>query len=377
MESLKIAFFCWESLYTERVGGLASAATHLAETLAKKHEVHFFTRGKIDQKIKGVFYHCCQPHGVNIVEYCREMSRQIVDQFLREDVPPFDILHFHDWHAVEALHVLQNRPNVLSFHSTEYGRNGGNFGDWWEFGEISGKEWYGGLITRRIITVSHTLKEEIGRLYQIPAAKVDVVPNGVVPEVFKAYVDPGEGKKRYSIHPFAPLILFCGRMVFQKGPDLLVDAIPAITNRHWDARFIFAGEGHMRRWLTDKSAGLPVQFLGWIPDSEYIRLLNASDIVVIPSRNEPFGLVLLEAWSAEKCVVASEIGGLGENIENFKDGVKVYPTLESVTWGINHVLDNQSCLISYGKEGRKKVDRLFKWDSVATKVLSVYESVLS
>jgi glycogen(starch) synthase len=166
-------------------------------------------------------------------------------------------------------------------------------------------------------------------------------------------------------------------MVFQKGPDLLADAIPEITRRHWDVQFIFAGEGHMRQWLTDRSAGLPVQFLGWIPDSEYIRLLNACDLVVIPSRNEPFGLVLLEAWSAEKCVVASDVGGLGENIENFQDGIKVYPTVESVSWGINHVLDNRSCLVEYGREGRKKVDRSFKWESVATKVLSVYESVMS
>jgi glycogen(starch) synthase len=377
MESLKIAFFCWESLYMDRVGGLASAATHLAETLARDHEVHYFTRGKEDQRIKGVSYHCCQPSGGNIVEYCRDMSRQLVDRFRQEDRPPFDILHFHDWHAVEALHLLQDRPNVLSFHSTEYGRNGSNFGDWWEFGEISGKEWYGGLIARRVITVSHTLKEEIGRLYQVPPDKVEVVPNGVVPEVFKAYVDPGEVKRRYGIHPLAPLILFIGRMVFQKGPDLLADAIPAITGRHWDARFIFAGEGHMRRWLTDRSAGLPVQFLGWIPDSEYIRLLNACDLVVIPSRNEPFGLVLLEAWSAEKCAVASDVGGLGENIDNFRDGIKVFPTVESVSWGVNHVLDNRSCLVAYGKEGRKKVDRSFKWESVATKVLSVYESVLS
>jgi glycosyltransferase involved in cell wall biosynthesis len=377
MESLKIAFFSWESLYTERVGGLANAATHLAETLAKRHEVHYFTRGREDREIRGVHYHCCHPHGENIVDSCRDMSRRMVENFQKEDVPNFDILHFHDWHGVEALHILRGRPNVLSFHSTEYGRNGGNFGDWWEFGEISSKEWYGGLIARKIIAVSHTLKEEIGRLYQIPPDKVEVVPNGVVPEVFKAYIDPGEVKQRYGIHPLAPLVFFCGRMVFQKGPDLLVDAIPEVTKRQWDVRFLFAGEGHMRRWLTDRSGGLPTQFLGWIPDSEYVRLLNACDIVVIPSRNEPFGLVLLEAWSAERCVVATDVGGLSENIENFKDGVKVYPTPESIAWGINYVLDERKYLNSYGKEGRKKVDRLFKWDSVATKILSVYESVLS
>ncbi|RLI85485.1 MAG: glycosyltransferase family 1 protein, partial [Archaeoglobales archaeon] len=71
METLKIAFFCWESLYSERVGGLARAATHLAETLARDHEVHFFTRGEKDREINGVCYHYCRPFGENIVEYCR------------------------------------------------------------------------------------------------------------------------------------------------------------------------------------------------------------------------------------------------------------------------------------------------------------------
>ena len=69
MESLKVAFFCWESMYAERVGGLASAATNLAETLAKKHEVHYFTRGWMpDQTINNVSYHYCRPQGGNTVQ---------------------------------------------------------------------------------------------------------------------------------------------------------------------------------------------------------------------------------------------------------------------------------------------------------------------
>jgi glycogen synthase len=101
MESYKIAFFCWESMYAERVGGLANAATNLAETLVKQnHEVHFFTRGSIpDQTINGVEYHHCRPAGNNIVEYCDNMSIKMVDQFRKFDAPhKFDFLHFHDWH---------------------------------------------------------------------------------------------------------------------------------------------------------------------------------------------------------------------------------------------------------------------------------------
>src|SRR5690606_9113226 len=102
----------WESLYAERVGGLASAATRLAEALARQnHEVHYFTRGPLrDQEVNGVRYHYCQPSGNNIVEYCDSMSRGMVEQFYRHDRDAkFDYLHFNDWHAVQALHVLQDR----------------------------------------------------------------------------------------------------------------------------------------------------------------------------------------------------------------------------------------------------------------------------
>ena len=95
-------------MYAERVGGLANAATNLAETLVKQnHEVHFFTRGTIpDQIVNGVHYHYCQPVGKNIVEYCDTMSRLMVDQFTGFDRPhKFDFLHFHDWHPVQALHL--------------------------------------------------------------------------------------------------------------------------------------------------------------------------------------------------------------------------------------------------------------------------------
>ena len=110
MKSLKVAFFCWESLYAERVGGLANAATNLAETLARHHEVHYFTRGEgRDSEINGVRYHYCQPAGENLVRYCSDMSRRMIDRFREFDVPPFDLLHFHDWHVVDALRRFQER----------------------------------------------------------------------------------------------------------------------------------------------------------------------------------------------------------------------------------------------------------------------------
>ncbi|WP_243670415.1 glycosyltransferase family 4 protein [Methanoculleus chikugoensis] len=76
-----------------------------------------------------------------------------------------------------------------------------------------------------------------------------------------------------------------------------------------------------------------MQFLGYVSDTDHVRLLNACDLVAIPSRNEPFGLVLTEAWSAERCVVATEVGGLAENIDNFRNGIKVPVRPDSIAWG--------------------------------------------
>ncbi|MFZ1896758.1 glycosyltransferase family 4 protein [Methanoregula sp.] len=379
MESLKIAIFCWESLYAERVGGLAPAATHLAETLARNHEVHFFTRGWIpDQTIKNVSYHYCRPQGNNIVEYCNSMSLSMVEQFHRFDTPKrFDYLHFHDWHGVQALHLLQDRNTILTYHSTEYGRSGNHFGNWWEFKEISGKEWYGGLIAKRVTAVSATLKNEVMQIYNIPDWKCDVVPNGIVPQQFHAEINAAEVKQAYGIHPSDPLILFIGRLAYQKGPDLLIAAIKNVCQEHRDAQLIVAGEGDMRQVLVERASDLPVHFIGYIPDSEYIRLLNACDLVVIPSRNEPFGLVLLEAWSAEKGVVASNVGGLSENIDSFVDGVKVEPQPDTLAGGINAVLGKPLQAGALGKRGREKIDRMFLWGPVGEKMAETYARVIA
>ncbi|MDD1717969.1 MAG: glycosyltransferase family 4 protein, partial [Methanoregulaceae archaeon] len=292
------------------------------------------------------------------------------------DHPPFDILHFHDWHCIDALDRLQNRNTVLSFHSTEYGRNGANFGDSWEFREISGKEWYGGYIAKRILTVSKNTKTEIMWLYNVPERKITVVPNGIYPERFFRRVDAAAVKTKYGIHPLAPLVLFVGRLAYQKGPDLLLKAIPRVLAKRWDVQFLIAGDGALRPQLESMASGLPVQFLGYIDDATLLDLLNACDVMVIPSRNEPFGLVLTEAWSAGRCVVATDVGGLGENIENFVDGITVPAREESIAWGINYVIDDPVLMQRLGRAGRMKVLTEFDWDLIVEQTLEVYSSML-
>jgi glycosyltransferase involved in cell wall biosynthesis len=301
---------------------------------------------------------------------------KLLKKFNESDTPPFDIIHFHDWHCIDALEELRDRTTVMSYHSTEYGRNGGNFGDWPEFRAISAKEWRGGHLAGHVITVSKHTKTEVMWLYGIAERNITVIPNGIYPEQYCFPLDPGTVKKRYGIHPLAPLVFFIGRLVYQKGPDLLVDAIPRILNRRWDVQFIIAGKGDMRHELEERCRTLPVRFTGYISDEEYLQLLNACDLVVIPSRNEPFGLVLTEAWSAGRCVVATDVGGLSENIDNFVDGIKVPVRADSLAWAVSYIIEDPIRIRAMGQAGKRKVLSRFNWNEIGGLMEQVYTKEL-
>jgi glycosyltransferase involved in cell wall biosynthesis len=388
---LRIGMFSWESMHSVRVGGLAQAVTNLSQALAKKgHEVHLFTRIGENQseheQINGVHYHRCKfHHGNNLLEFARNMCGAMVGRFhaTEEIAGKFDLVHGHDWLVVDALHELKNEgyPVILTYHSTEYGRNGGEFGDWWEFGEVSNKEWYGGYIADRVTTISRTMRNELMWLYGTPEWKIDVAPNGGYIQEFTKKVDPGRIKERYGIHPLAPVVLFVGRLVHQKGPDLLIEAVPHVLRHRGDVKFIVAGggDGGMRDYLERRARELKisdsVRFLGYVPDKEYTDILNACDVVCIPSRNEPFGLVLFEAWAAEKAVVATAVGGLGENIENFVDGIKVFGYPESIAWGINYIVSDPVGVRWLGANGKRKL-RKSTWSRQASKYEKIYAKLM-
>lgn len=386
-KKIRIGMFSWETAYSIRTGGLALAVTGMAKALAAKgHEVHLFTRmgdgqGEYDQ-IDGVNYHRCAFNpGWNLLEYAWNSCQAMLGRFYKVEgtAGKFDIVHGHDWHAVDALNELKNKGYrvVLSFHSTEYGRAGNRMGDWWEFKKVSEKEWYGGYIANRVTTVSGVLKDELKWLYQMPDWKIDVVPNGIYPDKYSKVVDPGRVKEKYGIHPLDPTILFIGRLDLQKGPDLLVEAIPHVLWHRPDAKFIIIGDGGLRphlEWrVRDLGVSHAVRFFGSVPFETYVEALNACDIVCIPSRNEPFGIVLLEAWAAGKAVVATDVGGLKENIENFVDGIKVFTYHESIAWGINYIIDDPHRVQLLGANGRKKAEEKFSWQAAAEKLLSTYQ----
>jgi glycosyltransferase involved in cell wall biosynthesis len=386
---MRIAMFSWESLHSTPVGGVATHVTELAAALQRRgHELHVFTRpgygsGGVS-KIDGVWYHYC-PHNLHpsLVDEIQEMCRSFVWHFHKteDQIGRFDVVHGHDWLGANAMGwIKEGRPDhkaVLTMHSTEYGRCGNAFHNG-TCERIRGHESYGTTRADRVIAVSHALKGELAWIYKLPDSKVSVVYNGVPVHHFDGWIDAGAVKRRYGIGPTDPTVLFMGRLSWQKGPDILVEAIPPLLKHHSRAKFIFAGEGHMRADLEKRVRELgvahAVRWFGRLNPSEQADMFRASDVVCVPSRNEPFGIIVLEAWAAGKPVVASQIGGPNELIWHTVNGLKVYPTPDSVGWGLGTVFTNWEWSRRMGRYGRTDAETNFTWDRIAEQTERCYAS---
>jgi glycosyltransferase involved in cell wall biosynthesis len=317
------------------------------------------------------------------VDEVNNMCRAFVQRFneVEDYVGRFDVVHAHDWLASNAVVWIKEgrgRRAVLTMHSTEYGRNG-NRHYAGQSARVQDHERHGTYCADRVITVSNQLKEEVKWLYQVPDHKVRMIYNGVNAQAFDYDVDAGEVKKRYGIGPLDPTVLFVGRMVVQKGPDILVRAMPAILKYYPQAKFVFAGDGHMKQEVVSLSHNLGVsnalRALGTRTGRELHDLFKACDVVAVPSRNEPFGIVILEGWSAYKPVVSTKRGGPAEFVWHDVNGLQVDDTPDSVAWGLGTLLANHDRCRWMGRNGRAAVDAVFSWDNIAEQTEELYASV--
>jgi glycosyltransferase involved in cell wall biosynthesis len=386
---VRIALFSWETLHSIAVGGVGVHVTELAAALERRgHEVHVFTRrghGQPDAGcVDGVHYHRCPfPLHPNFVDEVNNMCRSFVHAFfaVEDHVGRFDVVHAHDWLASNAVVWIKEgrgRRAVLTMHSTEYGRNGNRF-----FGgqaaRVQDHERHGTYCADRVIAVSNQLKDELKWLYQLPDHKVQMVYNGVNSQAFDYDVDGGEVKRRYAIGPLDPTVLFVGRMVVQKGPDILVRTMPSVLKYYPHAKYVFVGDGHMKNDICGLAHHLGVahalRVLGVKRGRELSDLFKACDVVAVPSRNEPFGIVILEGWSAHKPVVSTRRGGPAEFVWHGVNGLQVEDTPDSVAWGLGTLLADHGRCRWMGRNGRAAVDAAFSWDNIAEQTEAVYAGV--
>jgi len=295
---------------------------------------------------------------------------------------PFDIVHGHDWLSARAMTQAKNRhhrPTVVTVHATEFGRCGKRLFDG-PSRRIREIEWEGTYVANHVICVSGALRREVHELYSVPMDKMDVVYNGVDVDRFDNRVNGQAVRRRCGVGADDPAVLFAGRLTSQKGPDLLLDALPRLRRLHPRVRFLFAGEGDMREGLEHRARELGVapaiRFLGRQTGRDLLGLFKAADMVCVPSRNEPFGIVILEAWSARKPVVATRSGGPAEFIRHEDTGVTVAADHESIGEGVDAVLSDRTYGRRLGRNGRREAESRFTWNVIAGQTEEVYEGTL-
>jgi glycosyltransferase involved in cell wall biosynthesis len=384
---VKIAFFAWESLHTVAVGAVASYVTELAAALERRgHEVHVFARIGEGQRlydvVDGVHYHRCPIMlDPDFVTEMSNMGRALFQQMVETEGfhgSPFDIVHGHEWLCAKALVHAKNergRKAILTFHSTELGR-AGNRGP--HSSRIAAMEAEGAYVADRIITSSAALADEVCWLYHAPTDKVRTIRNGIHCGWYDRQIDAGQVRASLGIGPLDPTILFSGRLCWDDGPDLLLDAMPGVLEYRPESKLVLTGDGEMHGFLEQRAQELgiagSVRFLGDI--SEVIPLLRSVDAVCVPSRRESFGPRVLEAWAARKPVVVTYKLDVQDFVHHGVDGMVVYDNAPSICWGINSIFGDFEKARQMGDRGRVKAAYGYSWDVISGQVEGVYRELL-
>lgn len=309
-------------------GGLARHVRKLSEALVGLGmEVHVLTRG--DERVgehqisAGVHVHRVResrrPEDLGeFVTWIEHMNADMLAAGVElGDRYDFDLLAGHDWLVAVAGEHLANRfrcPLVVTIHATEYGRHQG-WVDKHPQSWIHGIERAMALRADRVITCSHYMRGHVADIFDLDESRISVIPNGIDPMDLQPIDDLPTLRERFAA-PTEKLVLLVGRLVYEKGFQLALKALPPIIERLGDVRFLVAGSGTHEAQLKAQAQQLGLiehgSFLGWIGDDVLHSLYRISDLCVVPSIYEPFGLVALEAMASGCPCIVADTGGLRE-----------------------------------------------------------------
>lgn len=395
MTAKRILMLSWE--YPPRlIGGLGRVVCALSrEMVAQGCEVHVITAdhpGTEEYELDegGVHVHRVKtqtgPDGTewptpNFIAWDARLNFGMLQYALKLHAQkPFDIVHAHDWLVADAAWVLKSAglPLVSTIHATEFGRNHGIFSD--DSRYIDTVEWRLIYESRLVIVNSSHMFDEVVDHFLVPKDKVITIPNGVFPDKLQCGLSSEVLRGKHGLSD-GPVLLFVGRLVREKGVQVLLEAAPAIIERHPGATFVIAGAGYYEdelRALT-KAKGLSdrVKFFGLANDADLAELYTIADLLVVPSLYEPFGIVALEGMAARVPVVTSDAGGLKDIVEHTADGITTFAgDADSLAWGILQVLDNPALARNIKEAARQKVLAQFTWTKITERTLDFYASAL-
>jgi len=305
-------------------------------------------------------------YGINLLEEIRNYA--LVANIIAQD-NTFDIIHAHDWltyPAGMAAKEATGKPLVIHVHATDFDRSGGSVNP-----AVYNIEKRGMEAADKIITVSNLTRNIVIEKYNIPPEKVVTVYNAVEPvePVAKQVQKKGVTDK---------VVTFLGRITMQKGPEYFIETARLVLKKMNNVRFVMAGSGDMMEKMIRRAAELKIMdkfhFTGFLKGEEVFNMLEMSDLYVMPSVSEPFGISPLEAMQSNVPVLISHQSGVAEILTyavktNFWD-------VQAMADAIYGVLNYPALSKMFVKYGKKEVDAL-KWENSALKVKQIYDKVLN
>jgi glycogen(starch) synthase len=309
-------------------GGLARHVRKLAEALVRQGvTVDVLTRG-VGEGAQVTEQGGVTVHRVREPGWPRDLDRFVAwVERMNEDMlvagealaqeHRYDLIHGHDWLVAQASATLADRvevPYITTIHATEHGRHQGWVAEQPQ-AHIHGVERWMAKRADAVIVCSYYMRGHVADIFDIDERRVAVIPNGVDPSELQPSGDLQALRREFAA-PHEKLVLLVGRLVYEKGFQLALDALPGVIEQVGNVRFLVAGSGTHETELKTQAEQLGLgkhgTFLGWIGDDVLHSLYRIADLCVIPSIYEPFGLVALEAMASGCPCIVADTGGLRE-----------------------------------------------------------------
>ncbi len=382
---MKILQLSWE--YPPRiVGGLARHVYYLSIELARlNNEVYVVTlefpnaASEEHRENLHIYRVNVELASYDFLTWCYAFNH-FFEKKISNLMKDIDIIHAHDWlvspSAIIAKYMLK-KPLIATIHSLEIGRVGSLSNPLSVV--IDNLEWWLTYEARFVITTSRSMRNQLIEHFKLPESKIFVINNGINIEDFEIEVNKKEIKTLLGFDADLKLVGFIGRMVEQKGPRYFIEAIPKIMKEFSQVRFVLVGDGWQLNEIKNlvSSYGLNqfVKVMGFVSDDMLRKIMKSCDIIVIPSIYEPFGIVALEAMALGTVVVASDVGGLSEIIDDEKDGIKVPPrNPDAIAKAVIRLLNDENLMKFLSANAKEKVKK-YSWREVALKTMEVYKIV--
>jgi glycogen(starch) synthase len=300
-----------------------------------------------------------------------------------QDFEP-DVIHAHDWlvaHAAKSLKDHTGLPLVATVHATEAGRHQGYLPGATNRA-VHSVEWWLTYEARRVITCSAYMRDEVERLFLLPHDKTDVIPNGIDIAHWHADADAVATLRAHVTPDGAPLLLYAGRLEYEKGVHTVLQALPRLRRRHPGLRLVIAGVGtheeSLRALARKLRVSRAVDFMGFMSPEHLAVLAAAADCAVVPSIYEPFGMVALECAAAGTPLVVAETGGLREFVSSEQVAGLHFPPEDhaALADAVTRLLGDDVLGARLVRAARSVLTRDYTWDAIARRTAAVYERAI-